>query len=253
VTDTARTAAAYGSMAAAFGVGLGVGALNRSRRQAVNLSISLGSDVALALAGVEVHVVAEHRLWETRPAVFVFNHQSWLDGLVMMKLLRMDITGVAEPERGRPPGVEQLTRLAQLALVGRGGSTRGDGVAPAVRRLGEGYSIVMAPEGTRSVTPRPGPFTRRAFDLAMAGAVPIVPVVLRGAGTRLWRGSTVIRPGPVQALVLPAISVEEWTAGDLEERVAGVEELFAEVLADWDAACARHGAHRGESFLAGKR
>jgi HAD superfamily hydrolase (TIGR01490 family) len=248
VTDAARTAAAYGSMAAAFGLGLGVGALNRSRRQAVNLSMSVGSDLALALAGVQVRVVGEHRLWETRPAVFVFNHQSWLDGLVMMKLLRMDVTGVAEPDGVRPPGVDRLVRLAQMTVLDRAGAA----LAPAGRRLDEGYSIVMAPEGTCSVTPRPGPFEPRAFSLAMRAGVPIVPVVLRGAGTRLWRGSTVIRPGPVEALVLPPVSVEGWTAADLDDRVSEVEELFAEVLADWDAACAHHGAHRGESFLVGK-
>src|SRR5581483_8711168 len=96
--EMARTAAAFTSMAAAFGLGAGLGLLNRSRRQAANVSFGVGSDLALALAGVQVRVAGEYRLWAHRPAVFIFSHQSWLDGLVIMKLLRRDITGVAKKE-----------------------------------------------------------------------------------------------------------------------------------------------------------
>jgi putative phosphoserine phosphatase / 1-acylglycerol-3-phosphate O-acyltransferase len=236
LTASVRTVAAYAGMAGAFGVGIGLGLLNRSRRDAVNLSTSIGSEVALSLAGVHVDVAGARHLWSQRPAVFVFNHQSWLDGLVVMKLLGGDITGVAKKELASQPGFGQFARLANMAFVDRAdGKSARQALEPAVERLREGYSIVIAPEGTRSTTPRVGPFKKGAFHLAMQGGVPIVPIVLRNAGDMLWRGSTVIQPGTVDVIVHAPISVETWNRRTLGDRVAQVRDLFVDTLAHWDA------------------
>ena len=40
-------------------------------------------------------------LWSHRPAVFVFNHQSAADALIMGYLLRQDFTGIAKIEASR--------------------------------------------------------------------------------------------------------------------------------------------------------
>ncbi|MDQ6807500.1 MAG: HAD-IB family hydrolase, partial [Actinomycetota bacterium] len=58
-----RTGAALVGLGAAGGVGIAVGALNRSRRQAANVATSIGPDLALALAGVEVNVTGAEHLW----------------------------------------------------------------------------------------------------------------------------------------------------------------------------------------------
>jgi HAD superfamily hydrolase (TIGR01490 family) len=237
VTDAARTVAAYGGLAASFGVGLGIGLLNRSRREAVNLSATMGSDIALSIAGVEVDVAGEANLWSQRPAVFVFNHQSWLDGLIIMKLLRGDITGVAKKEVASQPGFGQFAKLANMTFVDRtSGADPKTALAPAVQRLREGYSIVISPEGTRSTTPRLGPFKKGAFHMAMQGGVPIVPIVIRDAGQRLWRGSTIIRPGKVPVIVHPPIPTDAWTAEGLDERIAEVRALFQDTLDHWERA-----------------
>src|SRR3546814_4608784 len=45
----------------------------------------------------------------------------------------------------------------------------------------EGKSICIAPEGTRSLTPKLEPFKKSAFHLAMQEGVPIVPIVINNA------------------------------------------------------------------------
>ena len=64
----ARTAAFYGGLLAATGVGLAAGLVNGSRRTVIDLSQGIGCDLGLALAGVDVKVLsgAEH-LWSARP------------------------------------------------------------------------------------------------------------------------------------------------------------------------------------------
>lgn len=237
LSSVARTAAAYGGMVSAFGAGLGVGLLNNSRRDAVNFATSVGSDLTLGLAGVSLNVTGEEHLVERRPAVFIFNHQSILDGFILMKLLREDITGVAKKEVARQPGFGQFARFANMAFVDRGDSRQAKAaLQPVVERLQEGYSIAISPEGTRSATPTVGRFKKGAFHMAIQGGVPIVPVVIRNAGELLWRGSRVMRSGTIDVHVHEPISVDDWTLEELDDRIAEVRELFVRTLEDWPAA-----------------
>jgi HAD superfamily hydrolase (TIGR01490 family) len=254
LTTVARTFGAYGGMLASFGAGLGVGLLNRSRRDAVNLTMGMGSDVALALAGIRLNVTGEEHLWSHRPAVFIFNHQSILDGFVVMKLLREDVTGVAKKEVAKQPGFGQFARLANMAFVDRGdpGSAR-QALAPVVERLREGYSIVIAPEGTRSATPAVGRFKKGAFHMAMQGDVPIVPIVIRNAGELLWRGSTFMRSGTLDVAVQAPISVSNWKTHELNERVAEVRQLFVSTMARWPTAVLGPGAPGEQTPTSPKR
>jgi putative phosphoserine phosphatase/1-acylglycerol-3-phosphate O-acyltransferase len=229
-----RTAAAYGGMATAFGAGLGLGLLKGSRREAVNFTASVGSDVTLALAGVQLNVTGAEHIESARPAVFIFNHQSFFDGFIIMNLIRTDITGVAKKEVASQPGFGHFARLAHMALVDRSDSRQAvAAMAPVVEKLREGYSIAISPEGTRSPTPTMGRFKKGAFHMAMQGGVPIVPIVIRNAGEVLWRGSKVMRSGTVDVHVHEPISVADWTRETLDERIAEVQAMFQETLSDW--------------------
>jgi HAD superfamily hydrolase (TIGR01490 family) len=234
LSSVVRTAAAYGGMASAFGAGLGIGVLTRSRRDAVNFTMSVGSDLALGLAGIHLNVTGEDNLSSQRPAVFIFNHQSILDGFILMNLLREDVAGVAKKEVASQPGFGQFARFANMALVDRGDTSQAkSALEPVVKRLHEGYSIAISPEGTRSATPAVGKFKKGAFHMAMQGGVPIVPVVIRNAGELLWRGSKVMRSGSVDVHVHEPIPVADWTVDTLDDRVAEVRALFVRTLEDW--------------------
>jgi putative phosphoserine phosphatase/1-acylglycerol-3-phosphate O-acyltransferase len=94
-------------------------------------------------------------------------------------------------------------------------------------------SLVIAPEGTRSPTPRLGRFKKGAFHIAMQAEVPMVPVVLRNVGEVMWRGAQILSPGTVEVAVLPPIDTSEWRRETIGEHVAQVRELFVATLADW--------------------
>lgn len=238
--DTPRTLAAYAGLAAACGVGAALGVVNRSRRVASNTSLSLGSQVTLALAGVNVSVAGEHHLWTSRPAVFIFNHQSLLDPLVVFQMVQKDVTAVGKKEVEKQPMVGQFAWLINAALIDRADVNQAkQAMQPAVDKLQEGLSVVIAPEGTRSITSRVGPFKKGPFHMAIQGGVPVVPIVLRNTGELLWRGSKTIRSGQVDALVLPPVDVSTWDPKDMTADVNAVRQSFVDALADWPAAEAR--------------
>lgn len=234
--DIARTAGFYGSMGAAFGAGLGLGLLNRSRDTLLEITGGVGSDLGLAIAGVDVDVVrgTEH-LWSARPCVFVFNHQSKLDPIILMKLLRGGFTGVAKKEAANVPGFGQFFKLAGVAFVDRGNTKQAkDVLKPAVDKVrNERISLVIAPEGTRSATPRLGTFKKGPFHIAMQADVPMVPIVMRNVGEVMWRGAQVIRPGRIEVVVLPPIDTSVWAVETINDHVDDVRGMFLDTLDHW--------------------
>ena len=119
-----------------------------------------------------------------------------------MKLLRGGFTGVAKAEAASIPLWGQMFSLAGVAFVERGNARQSkEALEPAVRKMrDEGWSLAIAPEGTRSPTPRLGPFKKGAFHIAMQAGVPMVPIV----HPRRRRGDVARAPDP--AAVAPCTS-----------------------------------------------
>ena len=99
-----------------------------------------------------------------------------------------------------------------------------------MQALGDGLSLAIAPEGTRSLTPRLGAFKKGAFHMAMQAGVPIVPVVFRNVLDALPKNALVVRPATVQAVVLPPVDTSNWTVEGLDEEVRAIRDQYLEVL-----------------------
>jgi putative phosphoserine phosphatase / 1-acylglycerol-3-phosphate O-acyltransferase len=234
LTAVLRTLGSYAAMAATFAAGLGFAKATGETRRAVDLIASVGTELGLAVAGIEVEVVGEQHLWAHRPAVFIFNHQSKLDLLLMMYLLRRDFTGVAKKEAADVPGFGAFMRMANVAFIDRGNSQQArKRLQSLVGKIQKGLSLCIAPEGTRSYTPQLGPFKKGAFHLAMQAGVPIVPIVVRNSAEMMARNGQTFRAGKVQVAVLAPISVKRWTVAGLDRHVARVRQRFLDTLADW--------------------
>lgn len=231
----ARTVAMYGSLIGAGALGIAVGALSGNRRQGVDTASALFAHLGCAVGDVRVDVIGERNLWANRPAVFMVNHQSALiDVLVTTMLLQRGFTGVVKKEVANVPIIGQLLTLADFAFVDRSNGTQARAtLEDAARHLAAGTSVVLSPEGTRSLTPTVGDFKKGGFHLAMHAGVPIVPIVIRNAGELMWRDAKTARPGTVQVCVHEPIPTAGWTKRDLDAAVNRVRRLYLDTLEDW--------------------
>jgi putative phosphoserine phosphatase/1-acylglycerol-3-phosphate O-acyltransferase len=252
-----RSVAATSSLVTSFVAGLPILALTGSRRKSQNFSFSLFADTASALIGMDLNVTGEQHLWSHRPAVFIFNHQSKADVIILAKLLRRDIAGVGKQEiKTETPILGKVLELGGVVFIDRANAKNAiESMAPLVDAMkNEGKSVVLAPEGTRTVSPRLAPFKKGAFHLAMQAGVPLVPIVIRNAGDVAPKGDFVYRAATVDVQVLPPVDTSAWRVADLNDHVREVRNLFARALGqpEEQAAGARRAAKKSAPKTAAK-
>ncbi len=231
VREILGTGLTWGAFFSSAAASLPVLLLNRSRRDAANLAMSTFGDFASALAGLDLQIDGEEHLWSHRPAVFVFNHQSAADTVILARLLRRDFTGIAKKELRSNPLIGPLLWATETVFVDRADTARAiEAMRPAVETLKNGLSIVLAPEGTRSVGDRLGPFKKGAFHLAMQAGVPMVPIVIHNATDALPKSGIFIRPSMVKIEVLPPVPTDDWAPETIDQHVRAVRRMFLKAL-----------------------
>ncbi len=231
-TDYLRSIAATWSIIPTFAAALPIWALTGSVREAQNFASAVFGDYAAALIGLRLRVKGENNVWAKRPAVFVFNHQSKADVIITAKLLRRDIAGVGKKELKQYPLIGKMLEYAGVVFIDRQNSASAiEAMTPLVDAMRfEGKSVVIAPEGTRAVSPRLGPFKKGAFHLAMQAGVPMVPIVIHNAIDVAPKGEFVFRSATVDVEVLPPIDTSDWQAKTVDKHVAEVRNQFLRVL-----------------------
>jgi putative phosphoserine phosphatase/1-acylglycerol-3-phosphate O-acyltransferase len=231
----ARRLASVSALGPLAAVALGVGLVRHNKRAGVNFLTRFWPGTVLALSGVKLNVTGTEHLTERRPAVFLFNVRSHADVFLVAALVRDNWTGDATRELLSSRVFGQLGKLLDVALVDREHPGTAAALRPLEAAARKGLSIMIAPEGTRLDTESVGPFKKRAFLIAMAAGLPVVPIVIRNSESVAGRHTAKLNPGTVDIAVLPPVSVEGWTLTDLRERIERVRAAYVETLAEWPA------------------
>ena len=230
ISGAIRTALAFGSLIPAAVSGMAIGASQGSWQDGVNSMTSVVGDLGCFLAGIRLVVKGSKHMWSNRPAVFIFNHQSNVDLLIMAKLLRKDAVGIAKKELLNSPAGPFLKAGGVIFVDRKDRQKAIEALKPAVDALKSGTSIGIAPEGTRSYDYNLGPFKKGAFHLAMQAGVPVIPVVIKNAHDAMPRGSNLINPTVVEVKVLKPIHVDGWNKKNLDANIEKVRNKFLKTL-----------------------
>ena len=228
----ARTALALAAILPGFFVGVLVLVSTRDRRRGANAAYRLWGSLGTRAAGIRLEVQGEHYLWSARPCVFLINHQSGVDPIILAALLKRDFAGVAKKELRRNPVLGPAFAVAGAVFVDRFDTAQAiRALAPAIDALRSGISIAIAPEGTRARDQGLGRFKKGGFRLAIAAGVPLVPVVICNSRDVLPRHGWLMKAGTVRIVVHPPISTDGWHLDDIDERVEEVRRVYERTLA----------------------
>jgi lysophosphatidate acyltransferase len=123
-----------------------------------------------------------HVLDTTRPGVFIGNHQTELDVLMLGTMFPKYCSVTAKASLKRAPILGWFMALSGTVFIDRKNSkdAREAMKGAALEIDSKKQSVYMFPEGTRSYAKDPVllPFKKGAFHLAIQAGAPIVPVVV---------------------------------------------------------------------------
>lgn len=172
------------------------------------------------------------------PAVFVFNHISYIDiPVILLSFLQQPFRVLAKAEMAKIPVFGYIYRKAAI-LVERGNSeNRLKSVQILKAVLRKNISVVIAPEGTFNMTGRPlKEFYDGAFRIAIETSTPIKPVVFLDTYDRLHYHSIFsMTPGRSRTVFLEEIGVDGYTINQLEALKQKVYNVMEDALIKYHA------------------
>jgi 1-acyl-sn-glycerol-3-phosphate acyltransferase len=172
----------------------------RRRRIARNAAklffLAIGSPVRVEGNSIEPHY----------PCVVVANHASYLDGIILTAALPAGFTYLIKLEMNRVPIAGFILRRLGSAFVDRDDRNDRQRTARTLHSLAtRGSALGFFPEGTFDESPGLKPFHLGAFAAAARAKLPVVPVVIYGARSKLPAGGLLPRPGPLRVRICDAV------------------------------------------------
>jgi 1-acyl-sn-glycerol-3-phosphate acyltransferase len=165
----------------------------------------------------------EHLASLDGPAIFVANHQSHMDSLVLFEAMppriKRNLYFGAAADRWFVKGKKKLVLQPwyQSMVLGNFPIVRGGG-AKALEYAGwllrQGCNVCIFPEGTRTTKDELGRFKPGVAILALELGVPVVPVYLSGLREMRPKGAMHAKPGPAGCDVFEALRFSPVTTVD---------------------------------------
>lgn len=182
--------------------------------------------------GVSVRVEGLEKLDARKPYIFAANHQSQFDIFALQGHLNFDFRWLAKKELFAIPFFGQAMRKAGYIPVDRShGRQALKSLNEAARRIAEGTSVIIFPEGTRSLDGRLQTFKAGGMTLAIKSAVDLAPVAIIGTHEILPKGKLLAHAGEVIIRVgapIPSSAYEPKQKHELAERLRqAVADLMA--------------------------
>ena len=139
---------------------------------------------------VKVEVRGKENIDKNTSYVFVANHQGAYDIFTIYGYLGHNFKWMMKKSLEKIPFVGMACKYSEQIMVDRSSPmAMARSVVDARKRLCNGMSLVVFPEGTRTIDGKMLPFKKGAFKLAMDFKLPLVPITIDGAYKVLPRTS----------------------------------------------------------------
>jgi len=178
-----------------------------------------------------VRISGKENIAKNKAYVYVCNHQSVVDIFVLFRLF-VHFKWVSKIENFRIPFVGWNMRLNRYIKLTRGSlKSQVKMMKDGQKTLNEGSSVMIFPEGTRTLTDRLRLFKAGAFQLAIRAKCPIVPIVLNGSSKALPKAGIIIKGRHlVDVHILEPIPYESFAQMETKQLTNEVQAIMAKEL-----------------------
>ncbi|MCK4890717.1 MAG: 1-acyl-sn-glycerol-3-phosphate acyltransferase [Candidatus Aminicenantes bacterium] len=172
----------------------------------------------LRVIGIKVKVMGVENINPNKTYLFMANHISLFDIPLLSGYVPQLVRGIEADRQFKWPLYGfAIKRLGNIPINRKNVHSAIKSVGNAIQRLKEKRSIIVLPEGHRTLDGNLNPFKKLPFHLAKRSDSAIIPMGLSGLFSLKRKGSWIIMPGPVQINFGKPIPVEIIRSKSVEE------------------------------------
>jgi 1-acyl-sn-glycerol-3-phosphate acyltransferase len=182
----------------------------------------------------QLHISGETITNPRNPYMVVSNHQSLAD-IPLISNLPWEMKWMGKVSLFKIPVIGWMMHLSGDISVERKNPRSGaQALIKAQRYLEKKCSVIIFPEGTRTLDGRVRPFSDGAFHLAIRAKVPVLPLALDGSRDCIPKNSWKFgKPSDIQLKVLPPIDTSAMTIDDVPVLRDKVRRAIMTEVAQW--------------------
>ncbi len=211
---------------------LSTGLFILSRQRVFSLARFLFS-IQARLMGIRLEVTGLSHLDRAKTYLIMGNHQSLFDLFVIPAAIPLTYVAVeAAYHFSIPLWGSLVTRWGCIPIHRNNLEKAKESLAIARQRLQEGSSIIILPEGHRTLTGEMGNFKKGPFHLASQAGADILPFAISGLFDYHPKGTFHLNPKPVRVAIgqaIPYATIVDMTPERLRDHVG---EVIAELAGE---------------------
>ncbi len=191
------------------------------------------SKMLLLVAGVKVNITGAENIPLEKNIVIISNHSSLVDIPILLSIFKKDVRIIYKKELEKIPIFGQCLKISPFIGVERTDPRKSmESINLAVAELNNGATIIIFPEGTRSIDGVLGEFKRGAFVVAFKAGKDLLPVTLRNTNEILPVGKFKFNAGTIDVIISKPISLPR-ELNKLEQSLL-IEQLKTEIQNNLD-------------------
>ncbi len=183
------------------------------------------------IANIRVRAEGKENLDPAKPYIFIGNHTSMADIMSFSGYIDHDYRWIAKKELFAIPIFGSGMRAVDFISIDRSrGREAVKSLNDAAKRIADGASVILFPEGTRSADGHLRPFKTGAIMLALKAGVDVVPVGFNGTHQAIPKGKLLSRGGDVVLRIGKPIPTKDFKAKDKQMLAGILHQKVAELL-----------------------
>lgn len=163
--------------------------------------VRVAFNIAMFISGCKKHISGLENIPTDTPVMFAANHRGFYDILLAYSSIasvHVQVAFISKIEIKKFPIIAQWMYFLNCLFMDRGDMKQNmEVILKAISLIKEGYSIYIAPEGTRNASDTLLPFKEGSMKIATKTNAPIVPVCIKNTENIMENNLPWIKSGDI--------------------------------------------------------
>lgn len=178
-------------------------------------------------SGAHITVHGAENIPQNKNILFVSNHQSNFDILLLLSYLPVPKGFIAKKELEKMPFISQWMKRIHCLFMDRDDIKQSAQIIiEGIKQIKSGINMVVFPEGTRSKTGKLGEFKSGSFKLATKSKCTLVPLTIKGTRNIMEANNYRIKAANVDLYIHPPMDIPSLTKEEVAELPEKVKKII---------------------------